>query len=1151
MKILLCENARSRLLFPLTTCLWLISISAFHAHESGPEEIPPIDWKFLPLQNESSGWVNSLRVKTIPGVRYTLQESTTLHDWTDLESVYGSGVEWICPLFPGRAPAVQQPGQPVIPNPPTSPATTMFLILEKTTGNAPLVSWLSLDDGTAKRTVLSGVTLDPAWNAFNSGYFDRHGGYFFSLSPRLSPAVEFTETPPAPGPLDAAMLADLTTHFPAITQNISNSVANAALYANQPQPQTEGNKRFFRIHADYEYDATGEGIPDWIQFTIPGHNPFAPPGSGGDGGIGSGGTGGQNDSDGDGLSDADETTGGSNPHKSDTDDDGLSDFDELQLGSNPANPNTDGDSIALDGDDADPADAGVRWKKAPESRYAVLDLNVPALPDSDDEVEYSDYFRLGDGGHVLRVMQEERAGEDLPAIRNFVKAPGAPNWAELPQKTYLVGEGCEIDPDGNVTATGFQSVESVEEPEDTGLIEAVPGCWKLVNGTYQPLELDRTESRYFGILGIRMNYSTTPLYRWPNVNLEHQRFPFGTVANANRYLTEDWFEVHNYWDEPPTATLSIKGGPQLEHLTDTRLEFSAATAGCGAGWFAYHFTQSNYDDDDMDTERAMVVTPAGDKLPGPADGNYLHNLISIDPKLLPGSAPLLVWCDYDKIHIGEHASSLTWKRSAKIPNHAPRHLGAQAPIYHYYAASVLNARGEAFARISQSSPTNPLRFWRNGIWRDLPDYLPSDFEYDYLTFLDTNDSGMALIKVEKDGERKILLLVPTEIRGYVTREQDTTAGVVKGVYVTEKERVLIPDTADHSGSRTEGKTELKIAQWDKVFTPAGFDGWEFDHNKFKRDKDVFRVRLPKTFPPPDGTPEHRVKIWTVDETGAVLDPGAEVDLNVHTDFHETAALCLVADDATDDDHPVEGKADGALGDRTYRAKLGGKVKVQWLTFPGTGEKPVIDIPVPVKKTVTATGFILENSTDAPAANAYFERAKKCLSACGVKLEYSIVVVDPSPTGVNFGTFFEFDLPNFESDIEITMTAESKALMDDARCQPGAGVIPVYFLKNFDEKFSGWANAPFCMAAADAAYGGAIFLDCDKLTESTLAHEFLHILLDASHGEVDPLWYQQHNNWPWCLWHAGGATPPVENGIAARRRILDEMRSRILKSTYCK
>ncbi len=87
------------------------------------------------------------------------------------------------------------------------------------------------------------------------------------------------------------------------------------------------------------------------------------------------------DTDGDGLSDkaerdngSDPTNPGSNPPPTptpplpptpdDLDGDGLSNADELLLGTNPNTPDTDNDGL-LDGEDADPKEILIDWKKSP------------------------------------------------------------------------------------------------------------------------------------------------------------------------------------------------------------------------------------------------------------------------------------------------------------------------------------------------------------------------------------------------------------------------------------------------------------------------------------------------------------------------------------------------------------------------------------------------------------------------------------------------------------------------------------------------------------------------------------------------------------------------------------------------------------------
>lgn len=79
------------------------------------------------------------------------------------------------------------------------------------------------------------------------------------------------------------------------------------------------------------------------------------------------------DSDGDGLSDAEETTLGTDPTDPDSDDDGLSDGDEVELGTDPLDPDSDGDGIP-DGSD-------------PDSLADLLDSLADAV------------FASGDGGH--------------------------------------------------------------------------------------------------------------------------------------------------------------------------------------------------------------------------------------------------------------------------------------------------------------------------------------------------------------------------------------------------------------------------------------------------------------------------------------------------------------------------------------------------------------------------------------------------------------------------------------------------------------------------------------------------------------------------------------------------------------------------------
>ncbi len=236
----------------------------------------PTQWGFECIRDESSGWWQSLRVQTVPGVLYRLQVSESLESgsWSTLESVYGFGGEWICPLMRGHEPVISLPaGQPVIPQTPANPIRLAYLVMEKTVEGELLVSWCSLDDYTAKRMVIPGVTLDPVWDEFDASYMNQYGNHFFALTPNLYNPVSFNGPSPALGTLDSAMISEFTGAIPAITENIANSVAMRAHYSHQIQP--DGARKFYRIAADWSLDSDSDGHPDWQELVFDGNNPFA------------------------------------------------------------------------------------------------------------------------------------------------------------------------------------------------------------------------------------------------------------------------------------------------------------------------------------------------------------------------------------------------------------------------------------------------------------------------------------------------------------------------------------------------------------------------------------------------------------------------------------------------------------------------------------------------------------------------------------------------------------------------------------------------------------------------------------------------------------------------------------------------------------
>jgi len=78
----------------------------------------------------------------------------------------------------------------------------------------------------------------------------------------------------------------------------------------------------------------------------------------------------------------------------DDDGDGLTNAQEAQAGTSPTNEDTDGDDVK-DGEDVEPNDEVVNWKKTPEKIYALVELGHPA------NVDHLNVVAMSENGHVL------------------------------------------------------------------------------------------------------------------------------------------------------------------------------------------------------------------------------------------------------------------------------------------------------------------------------------------------------------------------------------------------------------------------------------------------------------------------------------------------------------------------------------------------------------------------------------------------------------------------------------------------------------------------------------------------------------------------------------------------------------------------------
>jgi hypothetical protein len=87
-----------------------------------------------------------------------------------------------------------------------------------------------------------------------------------------------------------------------------------------------------------------------------------------------------------------------------------------------------------------------------------------------------------------------------------------------------------------------------------------------------------------------------------------------------------------------------------------------------------------------------------------------------------------------------------------------------------------------------------------------------------------------------------------------------------------------------------------------------------------------------------------------------------------------------------------------------------------------------------------------------------------------------------------------------------------------------------------------------MQPGDMAYSNAIFVNMPVST-TTITHEIMHVILNAVHDGPNTLWGYYNSSPPWCIWYT--SIFGQQQGILERKRILDTMRTRLLKSKFCK
>ncbi len=194
------------------------------------------------------------------------------------------------------------------------------------------------------------------------------------------------------------------------------------------------------------------------------------------------------DSDGDGISDDDEATYGTDPFDDDTDDDGILDGTEIVLGTDPTNPDTDGDGI-LDGTEigltepqGDDTDSGSFVPDAdPETTTDPTDPDTDdgGVPDGWEDTNHNGAVDEGETD-PLNPDDDEIIDTDDDGIPDFDdNCPNVYNPGQEDTDGDGVGDACDDDSDDDDDSDG-------DDSDDDGTPDFDDNC----PGVYNPGQED-------------------------------------------------------------------------------------------------------------------------------------------------------------------------------------------------------------------------------------------------------------------------------------------------------------------------------------------------------------------------------------------------------------------------------------------------------------------------------------------------------------------------------------------------------------------------------------------------------------------------------------------------------------------------------------
>ncbi|NQW99130.1 hypothetical protein HQ447_00625 [bacterium] len=293
-----------------------------------------------------------------------------------------------------------------------------------------------------------------------------------------------------------------------------------------------------------------------------------------------------------------------------------------------------------------------------------------------------------------------------------------------------------------------------------------------------------------------------------------------------------------------------------------------------------------------------------------------------------------------------------------------------------------------------------------------------------------------------------------------------------------------------------------------------------------------------------------VKVSTMDNPDTTYNDNAtQIDLVAERSDAISKSMLLVADDV-DDDHPVNGVADDATGDRTHKVQLGGSFKIEaikigmagWQTMDAKTSAPAKK-KVKVKLVNCQAGIPLFKGPcwGTGSIDIAQKFTKERYAQAGIDVEFSTV---PGP---DIGLSGWLDPGEFPTEVVNGVLDVPKVTGDiiDAGPDTDPDAIMIYLvtcLKGGEGIYNGIAIPPKYLSAINKAknYGNKIFVgnpEADYSKDFTCSHESMHILLNAIHGDYSNEYADKH-----MLWHETVPNEWIEGTKRMTQPQIDKMLS---------